>query len=121
MQISSFESSRKVAAPCRNCGREFFAGKRNGRRREFCSNACRQAGFRNAEFARRYQVPDPLRNVENTAANAVACEGENRGRGFPLDLLGHGFRWPGATAIDPELHRNILAVELGGPLRMVRR
>jgi hypothetical protein len=58
MDLNHQKPARKIAAPCRYCGREFFAGKRDGRRRQFCSNACRQAQFRNAEFARRYQVPD---------------------------------------------------------------
>jgi hypothetical protein len=63
---------RKIAAPCRHCGTEFFAGKRNGRRREFCSNACRQAHFRNAEFERRYQRPDPILSPSD----------------WPIDVLG---------------------------------
>jgi hypothetical protein len=120
MDLNHQKPARKIAAPCRYCGREFFAGKRDGRRRQFCSNACRQAQFRNAEFARRYQVPDPLRNAENTPTNSMASKGKNRGRAFPVDLLGHGYRWPGSE-IDSELRRNILAVELGGALREAKR
>ena len=121
MDLNHQKPARKVAAPCRYCGREFFAGKRCGRTRQFCCNACRQAHFRNAKIEARYQAPGALRNAENTPTNSVACRGENRGRASPVDLLGHGFCWPGATVLDPELRRNILAVELGGALREAKR
>jgi hypothetical protein len=104
----------KIAGPCRQCGREFWSGKRSGRRREFCSNACRQASFRNADFGRRYRALDPLRNTEKTAATSIAYQGEKQGRAFPLDLLGHGRRWPGPS-LDPELRRKIIRAELGLP------
>jgi endogenous inhibitor of DNA gyrase (YacG/DUF329 family) len=121
MEITKFESARKVGAPCLQCGREFWRGKRNGRKRRFCSNACRQAYFRNAEWDRRYQASDPLRNAENSAEQSIACSGQNRGRAFPVDLVGGGsFRWPG-SGLDPELVRKILAVELAGPLRGTKR
>jgi hypothetical protein len=121
MDLNHQKPARKVASPCRYCGREFFAGKRSGRTRQFCCNACRQAHFRNANFEARYQTPGALRNAENNPANSVTCRGENRGRAFPIDLVGGGFRWPGATVLDPELRRNIFAAELGGPLRRARR
>jgi endogenous inhibitor of DNA gyrase (YacG/DUF329 family) len=120
MHLPNFESARKVGVPCPECGREFWTSKRNGRRRQFCTNACRQAHFRNAEFARRYQVPNPLRNAENTSTNSVACKAEKRGRAFPVDLLGHGFRWPG-SGLDPEISKRIINVELGRRLKGVQR
>jgi hypothetical protein len=110
MRLNHLKPIRKVAAPCRCCGREFFVvGKRNGRRPEFCSDSCRQAEFRYA----RYPSSRTPKNAENIPANSVACRGENRGRAFPIDLVGGGFRWPGATVLDPELRRQILDVELG--------
>jgi hypothetical protein len=111
-RTTTVAKARVVAAPCRNCGQEFFIGKRNGRQREFCSNACRQSHFRNAEFGRRYQTPDPLRNTEKTAATSVACQGPQGGRAFPIDLLGGGYRWPGSAPLDPDLRRKIVAAEL---------
>jgi hypothetical protein len=119
VKISPDKPARKVASPCRHCGREFFRGKRDGRRRLFCSNACRQAEFRNAEFGRRYQVPDPLRNAENNRANSVACKGENQGRGsiisrdgWPTNLLG-GSRHGTQGRLDSELRARIIEIEVG--------
>jgi hypothetical protein len=113
MRLDHPKSARKVAAPCRQCGQEFWFGKRHGRKRLFCSNSCRQAYFRNAKIEARYQTKGALRNAENSPTSSVACKGKNRGRAFPIDLVGGGFRWPGAEALDPELRRRILDVELG--------
>jgi hypothetical protein len=114
MQLDHPKSARKVAEPCRQCGQEFWFGKRNGRKRQFCSNACRQAHFRNAKTEARYQTPGALRNAENTPTNSMAYKGKKRGRAFPVDLVGGGYRWPGAESLDPELRRRICDVELGG-------
>ena len=114
MRLNHLKPVRKVASPCQQCGQEFWFGKRSGRKRQFCCNACRQAHFRNPEFDRRYQVPAPLRNAENTPINSMACKGKKRGRAFPVNLLGGGaFKWPGAATVDSELRRRIVETELG--------
>jgi len=112
MDLNDRGLARKIACPCRHCGAEFFRGKRNGRRREFCSNACRQAYFRNAEFGRRYQVLDPLRNGENSPVIPKTSKARKRGRAIPLNVLG-GHRWPGAEPLDRELWRKIVRAEVG--------
>jgi len=110
---------------CAVCGRG-LDHKRVGRIRKFCSDRCRDEARRDRDFVGAFRPPptevaQTHETTENNPANSVACRGENRGRAFPIDLVGGGFRWPGATVLDPELRRNILAVELGGPLRRVRR
>jgi endogenous inhibitor of DNA gyrase (YacG/DUF329 family) len=125
MDMHQSKTARKVGAPCPHCGREFWLGKRSGRRRHFCSNACRQAHFRNAEWDRRYQVPDPLRNAKNNPTTSAVCEGKNRGRGsilspadWPIDLLGGCRRGSG---LDPELARKIIEIECGIRLKGGKR
>jgi hypothetical protein len=120
MHLNHSKTVRKVGAPCPQCGQEFWLGKRAGRKRQFCSNACRQAHFRNAEFERRYQVPDPLRNAENPPEQSTACKAQIRGQAFPIDLLGHGFRWPG-SGLDPDLRRKVISAEFGSRLKEAGR
>jgi hypothetical protein len=95
--------------------------KRVGRIRRFCSDKCRDGARRDRSFVGAARVvAQTHETTENTPTNSMASKGKNRGRAFPVDLLGHGYRWPG-SGIDPELRRNILAVELGGALtRRVR-
>src|SRR5215470_8905459 len=119
MDLNHRKPTRKIACPCRQCGREFFRAKRNGRRREFCSNACRQAHFRNAEFGRRYQTPDPLRNGQNNSTTSTTCKVENRGRGsifsksdWPINLLGHSSLRGPSPSIETKLRRAIIEAEI---------
>ena len=65
------------------------------------------------------EVAQTHETTENTPTNSMASKGETRGRAFPVDLLGHVYRWPGSE-IDSELRRNILAVELGGATYRVK-
>jgi hypothetical protein len=120
MDLNHLKTARKIASPCRHCGREFWLGKRNGRTRFFCSNACRQAYFRNAKSDRRFQIPDPLRNAENSPAKSIAGRGQNRGRGsilsptdWPVDVLG-GSRHSSRGQLDSELRAKIIKSEIGG-------
>jgi hypothetical protein len=69
MQITSSPPKNKFlkhGGVCQHCGAEILPrrlrGKSVGRTRTFCSNKCRQAAFRNAEFARRYGSSGALRN-----------------------------------------------------------
>ena len=90
--------------------------KRVGRIRRFCSDKCRDGARRDRSFVGAARVvAQTHETAENTPTNSTASKGENRGRAFPVDLLGHGYRWPGSE-LDPELRRHILAVELGGAL-----
>jgi hypothetical protein len=47
---------------CQHCSQEMRAARQLGRRRRFCSNACRQAEFRNRRPAPETQLELPLRN-----------------------------------------------------------
>jgi hypothetical protein len=92
--------------------------KRVGRIRKFCSDRCRDEARRDRDFVGSFgspptEVARTHETAENTPTNSMACKGEKRDRASPLDLLGHGFRWSGATAIDPELRRRIVETELG--------
>jgi hypothetical protein len=73
---------------CRHCGGEILPRRlRNkvvGRARQFCSNKCRQASFRNAEFDRTYQVLAALRNDGNNATASTACKVDFYGRASRL-------------------------------------
>jgi hypothetical protein len=75
---------------CQNCGREILPrrlrGKIVGRARLFCSNKCRQAAFRNADFDRRHQVSEALRNAEKTPIAPTACRTDFAGRASPVVL-----------------------------------
>ena len=87
MQITDAGPKHKVTthgSACPNCGREILPrrlrGKIVGRDRRFCSSKCRQAAFRNADFARRYQTPGALRNGKNTRTISSASNGGFAGR-----------------------------------------
>jgi hypothetical protein len=63
-----------------------------------------------------YETPEILQQTQ------YPSNSKKQGRAFPVNLVGGGaFKWSDATGIEPKLHRNILAVELGGPLRRARR
>jgi hypothetical protein len=88
MRLDHLRPARKVAAPCQYCGREFFAGKRSGRTRQFCCNACRQAHFRNAKIEAwyqnrgRYETPKIPQQTQRTAKAKIEVEP------FPPTCLG---------------------------------
>ncbi len=113
MRLDHGKPVRKVGQPCALCGREFWAGKRKGRRREFCSNTCRQAAFRNASYypTGRYEI------AQNNPDKSIACKPVfgDRGAAFsvPVNLLG-GYRWPGATPVDRATLEKIIHREIGG-------
>jgi hypothetical protein len=91
---SRFKSTTR-GGTCEHCGREILPrqlrGKVAGRTRRFCSNKCRQASFRNAEFDRRYQPPRALRNGKNTPVVSTACNDDFAGRAFP-EISGETWR-----------------------------
>jgi hypothetical protein len=122
MDVNHRKPVRKVAAPCRLCGREFFhVGSLGGRRQEFCSGACRQADFRNRKAGApgyptsRYETP------QNSPTNSIACEAAAIGRGsflssrdWPIDLVGGCRRGSG---LGRDRWRKIIAIEIGGRRR----
>jgi hypothetical protein len=52
-------------------------------------------------------------NAENSPTTSTTCKGENADRAFPVELVGGGFRWPGAGRIDAGLRRAIFETEIG--------
>jgi hypothetical protein len=95
--------------------------KRVGRIRKFCSDRCRDEARRDRNFVGAFgptptEVAQTHETTENTSTNSVACKDEKRGRAFPLDVLGHGFRWP-ASGLDAELCGRIISAELGNRLK----
>jgi hypothetical protein len=113
MQITGPYSENKFfkhGSTCAHCGAEILPRRlRNkivGRARAYCSNRCRQAAFRNAELAGRYQPsaapfsthPEPisLRNDENSSTNSIAQKVDSTGRaslGIPRVVLETEQRW----------------------------
>jgi hypothetical protein len=88
--------------------------KRGSRRQRYCSNACRQSAFRTKKWTRRYETPDPLRSVRNNGVASTACKA-GFGDRAPLELLGGGYRWPGAAR--PEIVgivHDVIEREIGG-------
>jgi hypothetical protein len=49
--------------------------------------------------------------------NEINAKKQQTGRSTPLNLLS-GYRWPDAASIEPELHRSIMAAEVGGEMRV---
>jgi hypothetical protein len=76
---TNFTSTKRHGSACQHCGREILPrrlrGKKVGRERVFCSNRCRQAAFRNAEFARRYPPSGSLRNDQKDSIVSNTCKG----------------------------------------------
>jgi hypothetical protein len=110
---------RKIASPCAVCGKEFFLGRRGGRRREYCSDACRQVAFRNTG---RFRPPPyvALRNVKNSPVVSTPSKGKNRGRAtarWPLDLVGGRYRGSPSRNVAQAVRRIILSTEVGPEVR----
>jgi hypothetical protein len=78
---------------CRHCDKPIQPSDR--RPREYCSNRCRQAAYRErpqeVNFVTGEPLPRPSAQNSPTAAAAAA-------NSAPLNLLGSGYRWPGANA-----------------------
>jgi hypothetical protein len=107
---------------CAICGRG-LDHKRVGRIRKFCSDKCRDKARRDRDFVGAFgpsptEVARTHESTKNSSTKSAVCEGAKRGRAFPVDLVGGGsFKWPGATAIDPELRRKIINAEFGNRLK----
>jgi hypothetical protein len=104
-------------AACSWCGK-FFALQRRAQR--YCSAACQKTG-RRAELA---VEPNRSRTLTQDTAvggfspkNTSPINGVQRrqvGSSIPLNILGGGYRWPGATSVEPTLLSTIIEMEIGG-------
>jgi hypothetical protein len=109
-------------AACATC-RKAIEPKRGSRRQKYCTGACKMKAARAKKWAKRYEIPDPLRSVQNIKAISTSCKGDFGGRAFPtkapLNLLG-GYSWSDATSVDPKVIAKVLRTELPTFLRRVQ-
>jgi len=103
-----FASNPVLGPPCLGCGQPMFLPRR-GRRarldRLFHSDKCRKRHSRYGGSA-----PPVLSGIlgnKSTKKQSVA------GGFFPTEIVGNGYRWPGARRLEPELRRAIVAAEIG--------
>ena len=70
---------------CQHCGKPVPPQRLQGtgRPRLFCSDKCRKAAFRLADFDRRYKVPGAGRNPEKTPAISTPKTSISAGRASP--------------------------------------
>lgn len=103
------------ALACATCGKAIVP-KPGSRRQKYCRDACKMKAARAKKWAKRYEIPDPLRSVENSARESIPCKADFGGRAFstrgPLNLIG-GYSWPDATSVDPKLITKIMSTEIG--------
>ncbi len=75
---------------CRNCGAKIKAS-RTGRKREFCSERCRDTHRRQSNFefcgSTRYPTQAKPRNAKNTTAISNGCKADFAGRGSAINGL----------------------------------
>jgi hypothetical protein len=102
------------ASSCARCGTP-LRPKHASRRQRYCSYRCRDTARRERNFA--------VRPVQNNALNPMACKGDIADRAsalaMPIELLGHGYRWPRPTDNEArtELIARVIAAEIGGGRR----
>ena len=80
--------TRAGNARCCECCGQRLQPKRSSRRQRYCNDACRQSAYRSKKWADRYEIPDPLRSVENNRIKSNACNGHFDGR--PPCICGPG-------------------------------
>ena len=107
---------RSPQVRCAMCGKP--SDKRNGRRRLYCSDACRMAAHRIRAGSHGSHDPSviPLRNGLKNPDDSIGCEAPKRDPhpsqfDVPLNILGGGYRWPGAPQLDRETRERILCRE----------
>jgi hypothetical protein len=86
-------------ASCDACGTP-LAPKPGSRRQRYCGSACRQAAYRARKRAGRCETP-------RVTISRLA-------RPTPLELVGHGHRWPSARRIEIAAIIDIVEREIGG-------
>jgi hypothetical protein len=119
---------RLIRCRCRYCGRDFFADKQAGRPPLFCGKKCRQAEFRFISGLRRSGFEPEATTVsirdetpQKTEVNSKISKVSTGDRPSPLEVLGHGYRWPNGAAIDRETLAEIIAMEIPGAQIRPRR
>jgi hypothetical protein len=115
----NFQARRGVQLQCEACSKPF--GKRGGRRKRFCSDACRKVAERVKEAACCSQAQcsvasgnDLISPSSSTGCNAKTPDPYPSRLSVPVDVLGRGHRWPGAKPIDRKTWANIVHREIGG-------
>jgi len=103
---------------CECCSKSF--NKRAGRRRRFCSDACRMASARAKEALNGSEVQStlafgnaPNRPYDSKRYKAISRDPYPSRFSVPLDLLGRGHRWPDAPKLDSKTRDKILWREIG--------
>jgi hypothetical protein len=102
------------ASACATCGKP-LRPKRGSRRQCYCSYRCRDEARRARNFAdlaatRRGSQAIP-RSVQNNHVISMLCKAGFADRG-PIELLGHGYRWPGVPRLGA-LRRDVIDREIG--------
>src|SRR5262245_44893320 len=104
-------TNRVEAVNCQACGRRVA---RKSRQQRYCSDRCRdyEKGQRRVRKSflstdtRASPNPPFLLNQNN------GLQGAKSGSSIPLNVLG-GYRWSGATPIEPEGLRKVIRAEVG--------
>jgi hypothetical protein len=130
-QGAAAEKSKEVGHPsnnptrhgpqlrCEACSKPF--DKRAGRRRRFCSDACRKAAQRVKEAACCFHTECSTASVNDSESVTTSRaktdfwpDPHPSCLSAPIDILGRGHRWPGARKIDRKTWANIIHREIGG-------
>lgn len=111
---------RGVQRRCEACSKTF--DKKAGRRRRFCSDACRVAAARAREARKGSEVECSIAfgNAQNSADISKTYKAKEAYPcpsifSVPLNLLGSGRQWPGAPTLDRATREKILWREACAP------
>lgn len=104
---------RRNVVTCRGCGK---IAERTHAKQVYCGQACqKQHVRREARTAIKKDPPLPrcqsVRLRRKNINENSGLETQFSGSSVPYDLVGRGFRWPGAT-LDPGLAQKIIQSEL---------
>ena len=108
-------TSRFESLSCSACGRRV---KRKSRQQLYCSGRCRQYALRENKArtaiknAPGYPDSGTVTNPHFLSNKNNGLRGAKSGSSIPLNVLG-GYRWPGATLIEPELLHKVIRAEIG--------
>ena len=108
-------TDRFESLSCGACRRRV---KRKSRQQLYCSDRCRQYALRENKArtaiknAPGYQDSGPVTNPHFLSNKNSELQGAKSGSSIPLNVLG-GYRWPGATSIEPELLHKVIRAEIG--------
>jgi hypothetical protein len=118
-QQSNKRSVIRRQGRCRHCDMRFDMPA-TGRRKWFCSENCRVASAREKAVFERAGciapgVTKPTQQVtENIAPVGTKKQTHSCQFSVPIDLLGRGYKWPGAPSLDPDTLQKIAWCEIGG-------